>query len=182
MVAQLTSPGAPKGSVLARVATHGGETILQQIDGTRARKHKPRAMIDGTLQRDESQRRHSRTSQLKQGRLLQNVVRKSRKIFNGGGAGRAMIEKFMLKHATLQRGQDCDRSMLLLALESEEGGNAARLKVRRGRRLRLAATMRSADRVSSCRPLSKRRISQQRATTVFHFFTPGHPCSGTVDT
>jgi hypothetical protein len=62
MVAQLTSPGAPKGSVLARVATHGGETIIEQIDGTRARKHKPRAMIDETLQRDESQQKHSTTS------------------------------------------------------------------------------------------------------------------------
>ena len=57
----------------------------------------------------------------------------------------AMTEKFMLKHATLQRGQDCDRSMLLLALESEEEVNAGRLKVRRGRRLKQTHRRSSSD-------------------------------------
>ena len=32
----------------------------------------------------------------------------------------AMTEKFMLKHATLQRDRDCDRSMLILTMEPEE--------------------------------------------------------------
>jgi len=48
----------------------------------------------------------------------------------------AMIEKFMLQHATLQRDRDCDRSMPILTMEPEEEVNASRLKVRRGRRLK----------------------------------------------